>query len=81
MLSLGLEFVSETTGCGLISVKNWLVRTMHGLISLVNDNHVDNNLKEILVYVCFGSIVNVRMQSTQKYKYTTRLLKNLACDH
>ena len=30
----------------------------HGLISLVNYNHVDNNLKEILVYVHFGSIVN-----------------------
>ena len=29
-----------------------------GLILLVNDNHVDNNLKEILVYVYFGSIVN-----------------------
>ena len=24
---------------------------MGGLISLVNDDHVDNNLKEILVYV------------------------------
>ena len=80
MFSLGLEFVSETTGCGFMSVKNWLVRTMHGLISLVNDNHVDN-LKEILVYVCFGSIVNICMQSTQKYKYTARLLKNLVCDH
>ena len=31
---------------------------MHGLISLVNDNHMDNSLKEILVYVYFGSIVN-----------------------
>ena len=29
-----------------------------GLISLVNDNHVNNNLKEILVYVYFGSILN-----------------------
>ena len=28
---------------------------MRGLISLVNDNHVDNNLKEILVYVYFGA--------------------------
>ena len=28
------------------------------LISLVNDNHVDNNNKEILVYVYFGSILN-----------------------
>ena len=30
------------------------------LISLVNDNHVDNNLKEILVCVYLGSIVNNR---------------------
>ena len=29
---------------------------MRGLISLVNDSHMDNNLKEILVYVYFGSI-------------------------
>ena len=29
-----------------------------GLIPLVNDNHVDNNLKEILMYVYFCSIVN-----------------------
>ena len=71
MFSLGLEFVSETTGCGFISVKKWLVRTMHCLISLVNDNHVDNNLKEILVYV----------RATQNNRYTARLLKNLACDH
>ena len=31
---------------------------MHGLISLVNNNHIDNNLKEILVYVYFGLIVS-----------------------
>ena len=31
-----------------------------GLISLVNDNHVDNNLKEILVHAYFGSTVNNR---------------------
>ena len=30
----------------------------HGLFSLVKGNHVDYNLKEILVYVYFGSIVN-----------------------
>ena len=30
---------------------------MRGLISLVNDNHVDNNFKEILVYIYLGSIV------------------------
>ena len=35
-------------------------RLTRDLISLVNDNHVDNNLKECLVYVhvYFGSIVN-----------------------
>ena len=32
----------------------------HGLISLVNDNHMDNNLKEILMYLYYGSIVNNR---------------------
>ena len=36
----------------------WLVCLTRGLISLVNDNHIDNNLKEILVYVYLGSIVN-----------------------
>ena len=30
------------------------------LITLVNDYHVDNNLKAILVYVNIGSIVNKR---------------------
>ena len=34
-----------------------------GLISLVNDNHVDNDLKEILVYIYYGSIVNNRSQN------------------
>ena len=29
-----------------------------GLILLVNDNHVNNKLKEILVYVYLGSIVS-----------------------
>ena len=32
-------------------MNNWLVPRTHGLISLVNDNHVDNSLKDILVYV------------------------------
>ena len=31
---------------------------MHGLISLVNDNQVDNSVKEILVYVYWGLIIN-----------------------
>ena len=34
------------------------------LLSLVNDDHVDNNLKEILVYVYFGSIVISRPKNT-----------------
>ena len=32
---------------------------MSSLISLVNDNHVDYNLKEILVYVYYDSIANI----------------------
>ena len=32
----------------------------HSLISLVNDNHVDNYLKEILAFVYYGSIINIR---------------------
>ena len=31
---------------------------MHSLISLVNDNHADNSIQEILVYVYFGSTGN-----------------------
>ena len=31
-----------------------------GFISLFKVNHVDNNLKEIMVYVYFGRIVNNR---------------------
>ena len=33
---------------------------VRGLITLVNDNHVDNYLKKILAFVCYGSIVNSR---------------------
>ena len=33
---------------------------MHGLITLVNDNQVDNYLKEILEFVYYGSFVNNR---------------------
>ena len=34
---------------------------MRSLISLVHDtcNHVDNNLKEVLVYIYFGSTVTI----------------------
>ena len=40
---------------------------MRGLITLVNDNHMDNYLKEILVFVYYGSIVN---NQPQKYSLT-----------
>ena len=32
----------------------WLGRITCGLISLVNDNHMDNNLKEIAAYAYSG---------------------------
>ena len=38
-------------------MNNYLARLTRGLISLVNDNHVDNTLKEILVYIYLVSIV------------------------
>ena len=31
---------------------------MRGLITLVSDNHTDNYIKEILVFVYYGSTVN-----------------------
>ena len=60
MFYLGIVLGSETTFRGFHIANNWMVRLMHGLISLVNDNHVDNNLKKILVYVYFRLIVNDR---------------------
>ena len=45
-----------------------------GLISLVNDNHVNNNLKEILVFVYIGSIVNNRPENT----YSLEICMNFA---
>ena len=36
---------------------------MHNLITLVNDNHVDNYLKEILEFVYYSSIVNNRLKN------------------
>ena len=52
-------------------MNDWLVHLMCSLISLVKDNHVDNNLKEILVYVYFGSIVNnqPKNEKTNVYLY------------
>ena len=43
--SLGIEFDSETTGCGFHIVNNLSVRQTRSLILLVNDN------MEILMYV------------------------------
>ena len=37
-----------------------------GLILLVNDNHVNNNLKAILVHVYYSSIVNNRPKNNNK---------------
>ena len=59
MFSLGIEFGSETIYCGVHIVNNWLVRLTRSLISLVNENYVDNNLKEIDVCI-LGSVVNNR---------------------
>ena len=52
----------------------WLVRLARGLISLVNDNHVDNDLKVILVYVYlyFGSLVNANMRDVNSNIITTQ---------
>ena len=35
---------------------------MHSLILLVNDNHMDNYIKEILAFVYYGLIVNKMTQ-------------------
>ena len=47
MFSLGIEFGSKTTGCGFCIVNKYVGPLRHALISLVNDNHMNNNLKEI----------------------------------
>ena len=49
--SLGIEFSLETTGCGFHNVSNWLGRLTRGVISLLNGNHVDNNLKAVLITI------------------------------
>ena len=53
-----IEFGSETTGCGLHIVNIWLVSLTHSLISLVDDNHMDSKLKEILVSIYSVMIIN-----------------------
>ena len=67
MFSLGIDFSSETTDCGFHIVNIWLVRLTCGLISLVNDNDVNNNCQEILLYVYFGLIVNKRHKKACYY--------------
>ena len=52
---------------------------MRGLISLINDNHVDNNLKEILVYVYFGAIVINRPKKQTNQHICTILLPVCVC--
>ena len=39
---------------------------MRGLKTFVNDNHVDNHLKEMLEFVYHGSIVNNRLNNVNK---------------
>ena len=51
------DFGSETIGCGFHLLNIWLV-CLTPLISIINDNDVDNNLKEILVYINSGLIVH-----------------------
>ena len=46
---------------------------MGGYISLVNDNHVDNIHKEILVYVYSGSIVNSQPKNRTDLWYKEEL--------
>ena len=50
---------------------------MRGFISLGNYNHVDNNHKDILGYVYYGSIVNITRTCLFKYtvNFTTKKWK------
>ena len=63
----------ETTGCGFHIVNIWLVHLTRSLISLVNDNHLDSNLKEILVYVYLGSISTQKLYRVSGKQSKTRL--------
>ena len=51
------------------------------LISLVNDNHVDNNLKEILLFVYYGLIVNSQPKKGYPHKFSYFLHKNIPCGY
>ena len=60
---MGIEFGLETAYCGFHIGNNCLVCLERGLVSLVSGNHLDNNLKEILVQVNFETTVNIRPKS------------------
>ena len=51
---------------------------MRGLITSVNDNHVDNCLKEILAFVHYGSIVNSRPKNSREDVYTVPQSQHIA---
>ena len=50
---------------------------MHGLSTLVNDNHMDNYLKVILAFVYHGSIVNIQPKN-DRLQLSRRTYTNLA---
>ena len=49
--SLAIDFGSETTNSRFYILNNWFDRLTRGLILLVTDNHMDNNINEFFVYV------------------------------
>ena len=66
MFSLGIEFGSETTDCGFHIVNNWLVRVTRGLISLVDDNHVDKTFSKFWRMCTLVRLIGPKKQSIQK---------------
>ena len=48
-----------------------------GLILLINDNHADNYLKEILLYVYFGLIVKIDTKKTENLPNVSTVLTSL----
>ena len=44
------------SSCGFHIVNIWIVRLTLGLISLVDDNHVDNILKEFFFFFCMYTL-------------------------
>ena len=48
---------------------------MRGLISMVNDNHVDNSLNEISVQVYYGPAVNIRPKMGEKSTSCIQFIK------